>query len=135
MLWSCMCRTLRPCSPTSRAQVAATLAMAEFSRFLISSDSARPGPAPLLEARLTKLITEGIAKVLITVKDKSVVCLAVDDVGVVLGCVDVLQVWQFNLQCFHVHAQTSPQLDLGLGCSPTWMVGFWAFLSKIILIS
>ena len=85
MLWSCVCRTLRPCSPTSRAQVAATLAMAEFCRFLISSDSARPGPAPLLEAGLTELTTEGIAEVTITVEDKSEVCLAVEDVGVVLG--------------------------------------------------
>ena len=85
MLWSSVCRTPRPCSPTSRARAAATLAMAEFSRFLISSDSARPGPAPLLEARLTELTTESIAKVMITVKDKSVVCLAVKDVRVVLG--------------------------------------------------
>ena len=85
MLWSCVCCTLRPCSLTSRARAATTLAMAAFSRFLISSDLARPGPAPLLEARLTELTTEGIAKVLITVKDKSVVCLAVKDVRVVLG--------------------------------------------------
>ena len=85
MLWSCVCCTSRPCSLTSRAQAANTLAMAEFSRFLISSDSARPGPAPLLEAGLTELTTKGIAKVMITVEDKSVVCLAVEDVGVVLG--------------------------------------------------
>ena len=57
----------------------------QFSRFLISSDSARPVPVPLLEAGLTELTTEGIAEVTITVEDKSEVCLAVEDVGVVLG--------------------------------------------------
>ena len=35
----------RPWLPTSRARAAATEAMAEFSRFLISSDSDKPPPA------------------------------------------------------------------------------------------
>lgn len=53
-----------PCSPTSRARAAATLAMAEFSRFLMSSDSERPEPGPeVVEAGITEVTTEGMAAV------------------------------------------------------------------------
>ena len=78
-----------PCSPTSRARAAATLAMAEFSRFLISSDSERPGPGPaVLEAGLTEVTTEGIAEVTrlaaeVTITDEATQ--AVEGGGVVTG--------------------------------------------------
>ena len=83
-----------PCSPTSRARAAATLAIAEFSRFLISSDSERPGPGPaVLEAGLTEVTTEGMAEVTrlateVTITDEvtgAVVTLTSEDCGVATG--------------------------------------------------
>ena len=79
----------RPCSPSSRALAAATLAIAEFSRFLISSDSERPVPGPaVLEAGLTEVTTEGMAEVTrlaaeLTITDE--VTEAVEGGGVVTG--------------------------------------------------
>ena len=50
-----------PCSPTSRARAAATLAMAEFSRFLISSLSEMAEEAGVVAVVVTGLgITEGM---------------------------------------------------------------------------
>ena len=92
MLWSKVFLIPSPCSPTSRARAAATLAIAEFSRFLISSDSERPGPA-VLEAGLTEVTTEGMAEVTrlateVTITDEvtgAVVTLTSEDCGVAPG--------------------------------------------------
>ena len=66
MLCSSVCLTPRPWLPASRALAAATLAIAEVSRFLISSDSDR-GEGPGAEARLVVVASDTTLVILATV--------------------------------------------------------------------